>query len=222
VTSTRPASGSALLSDDFSAPSERWNVHTGDDHRYDYENGEYVMTLAPWSTAIEISTSTELTATNYQLDVEARLIPVSSPGSYVVLGVRTQPDGASYRAGFDPYASTVQIYEIQGWSSARSPMRTVQAAVPVRTPRQTSAAFHPGGVMNRYSLRAQGARLTALVNGEDVVSVGGVSPIGGGVLIGVGHLRDGLGDARFDNLLVTGLPSLPGEDGVTEPAEGAR
>ena len=222
VTSAGPASGPVLLSDDFTEPSERWIVHTGNDHRYDYEHGEYVMTLSPWSTAFEISTSTELLAIDYQLDVEARLLPASANGSSVVLGVRQQRNGASYRAGFDPYANTVQIYEIQGWSDARSPVRSAPAAVPVRTSRQTSAAFHSGGAKNRYSLRAQGAQLTALVNGEEVVSVSGVSLTGGGILIGVGHARDGLADARFDNLLLTGLPSLPGEDDLTELSGGVR
>lgn len=73
-----------------------------------------------------------------------------------------------------------------------------------------------GSIKAENGLRVQGDQLMALVNGEEADSVRGAPRTGGDVLIGVGDATDGLADARFDNLLVTGLPALPAEGNVVE------
>jgi hypothetical protein len=182
-----------LLQDDFSNPNSGWPERASDPttRRVGYENGEYVVAALGSTSGFPTVFRSERYG-NFQVELDARI--VSPPlGAVVFLDFRRQDNGDHYSFIVDPSDSTFLLARIMGGSSTRLLDWTAAPAIAGGTAR------------NRLGVRAQGPELVLLVNGQEVGRARDDALREGMVAFGVGNTNDGPAEARFDNLVVTGV-----------------
>jgi hypothetical protein len=184
-----------LVQDDFSDPNSGWPRQSSDlaTRRIGYVDGEYsIVKVANSPGAPFVSRGSQLGDFLWEIDV--RLQPPTE-SAYVFLDFRRQENGDHYSFILDPNDGTFKL-DCELGQGRDEVLRW--------TP---SAAIRRGAALNRVGVRAEGGTLTLLANGEEVAHAQDERLHDGGIAFGVSHFRNGGADARFDNLLVTALPS---------------
>jgi hypothetical protein len=188
-----PTGPEILLQDDFGDPRSGWPRQSSDlgTRRVGYVDGEYsVVKVANGQGAPFVSRDSQFGDFLWEIDV--RLLPPSE-NAYTYLDFRRQENGDHYSFILDPNDGTFRLERERGQGREQL------------IPWTQSGAIHRGTARNRLGVRAEGADLTLLANGEELAHVHDDGLTGGGIAFGVGHFRNGAADARFDNLLVTAL-----------------
>ncbi|HZR99370.1 MAG TPA: serine/threonine-protein kinase [Chloroflexota bacterium] len=182
-----------LLQDDFSDPRSGWPLHSSDlgTRRVGYVDGEYaIVKVANSQGAPFVSRDSRFGDFLWELDVR---LQAPTENAYAYLDFRRQDNGDHYSFIVDPNDGTFRLERERG--QGREPLLGWMP----------SAAIRRGTAPNRLAVRARGADLTLLANGEELAHVHDDALADGGIAFGVGHFRNGAAEARFDNLLITAL-----------------
>ncbi|HLH25284.1 MAG TPA: serine/threonine-protein kinase [Chloroflexota bacterium] len=189
-----PADGPAiLLQDDFADPNSGWPRQSSDlaTRRLGYVDGEYsIVKVANSPGAPFVSRDSRLG--DFLWEMDTRLQPPTD-NAYAYLDFRRQDNGDHYSFIVDPNDGTFRLERAQGQSRDELVRWT------------PSAAIRRGTQRNRLGVRAEGATITLLANGEVLAQVQDDKLSDGGIAFGVGNFRNGAADGRFDNLLITAL-----------------
>jgi hypothetical protein len=185
-----------LLSDDFNDAAARSMPETAPEdtrHRVRYDAGEYSVQRINTSATGLTTVSLPGTYADTTLAVDVRI--VGDPTQRVVaLQCRRRggPDEEQYRFEIRPDAGRFRLLRFQ--ASRRT----------VLTDWAPALAIQRDNATNRMQLGCVGARITASVNGVELVSVEDAALRSGELAISAGTLdRDLLTEGRFDNLVVT-------------------
>jgi hypothetical protein len=135
-------------------------------------------------------------------EIDLRLLPPTTD-AYAFLDFRRQENGDHYSFIVDPNDSTYQLQR------NTAPERR-QLINWTRNP-----IIEAGTARNRLGVRVQGPEIVLLANGQEIGRAHDDALRSGTVAFGVGSLRDGSADARFDNLLISRLPASRGTPGPT-------
>jgi hypothetical protein len=187
------APSNVLLSDDFTNPNSGWPRQSSDptSRRVGYDGGEYVVAKMAGSSGAPLVTRAERFG-DFLAQLDARLVPPTD-GAYLFLDFRRQENGDHYSFVVDPNDSTFLVQRNVGSGSEALINWT------------TAPAIQGGGARNRIGVRAVGAQLTFLVNGQEVGSATDDRLREGSIAFGVGSLSDAAAEGRFGNLLVSSV-----------------
>jgi hypothetical protein len=187
---TRP--GRVLLRAPLAQPLHDWPApwNDGEISRARYDDGELVVTkldqnVRPRGPVVPTFTR------DFEAEIEARLV-TPTPGAYLHLGFRRQQaDGQRYELAVDPAARAYRLRLGTGgdWTTLLD-----------WTP---TPAIEPGTVRNRLGVRAQGADLVLLVNGQVVGRTRHAQLADGGFSFGVGSSGEAPVEGRFRNLVIS-------------------
>ncbi len=194
--------GTVLLADDLtSAQTGTLPSNSRDPARYtaSYVAGMYEIAVRRPGTQGEAPVPGTFADATIAVDVEMA-DPI--PGRFAQLACRSQNATSQYRFTFQP--ATGQVLLVRWLPVANLGVPRV-SMVPLDL---TSTAIHKDSVKNRAELRCRGTRITARVNGVDVLSVSdntfaaGQFWIAAGVVVGATSTPAGP-TARFSNLVIT-------------------
>lgn len=188
-----PPPGTVLVADDFNDPNQGWfatrQSQSGSSER-GYVDGEYLIRKIgpPYST-----TASAFAPGRYadaSLGVDART-PDGQAG-WVTIACRDSGDGfTGYRLQVDVEGRRYRLYRADGQGTRTEPIRNWSA----------TAAIRRGGQTNRLEIHCAGTSIGAVINGQVEPTVEDGRYASGRFWIGTG-VNDGVGEARFDNLVI--------------------
>jgi hypothetical protein len=179
-----------LYADNFASPSSGWPVQSSDaaTRRVGYANGEYYVARLPGSGGSPYVMREERFG-DFLLQVDVRLVEPTAD-AFVFVDFRRQESGEHYSFVVAPDEGSFIV------------RRNTDREGATLLDWTRSAAIQRGSATNRLGVRAQGADVTLLVNGEEVGRARADELRDGGIGFGVGSLGDGPAEARFTNLVV--------------------
>jgi hypothetical protein len=189
-----PTSGAVLLEENFRDPASGWPRQSSDParRRVGYVDGEYAIAKLAGSGNPPVVTRPGDFG-DFQLEVDVRLLAPTKDG-YAYIDFRRQDNDDHYSLLVDPNDSTFQLQRNVG--------RRSQALIDWTY----ASAIRGGTVRNRIGIRARGADLTVLANGEEIGRAQDSTLRAGGLGFGVDNFGDGTSEVRFGNLSVRSLP----------------
>ncbi|HEY7065416.1 MAG TPA: hypothetical protein VII06_28320 [Chloroflexota bacterium] len=179
--------------DDFTQPSGRWR-RSWTDRTTDptaYEDGEYVLRVTSESDPTQ-AVWNRFPFDDFEAEIEARLVaPVED--AMVFLDLRIQPDNSRYRLSVTPGTGHFALYEGRPTGA-----RAVVDDAP-------SAAVQGGTATNRLGVRAEGADIVLLINGQEVGRAQTGALRDGRIGFGLTSPAGQPAEARFSNLVVVSV-----------------
>ena len=182
-----------LYTDDFANPNSGWPRQASDarTRRIGYGDGEYyVARLAGTGGSPYVMRAERYD--DFLVELDARLLEPTAD-AYLFLDFRWQPSGERY---------TFALAPDDGAFTLRRHTEQEGTTVIGWTPDE---AIHAGTAWNRLGVRAQGPDIVLLVNGKEVGRTRDDALREGSLGFGVGHFADRAAEARFTNMVVTGL-----------------
>jgi hypothetical protein len=179
------APGRVLLRDDFSTPLSGWRLVGEAREPSGYEGGEY--RLVSRGDTVAAAEYAEL-FDDFLVEVDVRLT-AATEGASVVLGFRGQAN-RGYMFWVTPDQGGFYLSRYGG--AGRREL----------IPRTRTAVLWDGGATNRLGVRAQGAEIVLLINGQEVGRVTDDTSLRGQLGFVVTSRGEGETDARFSNLVV--------------------
>jgi hypothetical protein len=195
----RPAAR-VLYRDDFSDASSGWprEALATTMNRIGYGDHEYVMTKLAGFTGTSVSFRNQ-PFDNFLWEIDAQLAPPTQ-GGYLFMTFRQNRET---REGY-----TFFVYPDDGtYRFERAAMNTNVGLVDIRDligPTR-SAAIRGGTAVNHLAVRAQGADITLLVNGQELARVHDEALAEGRLALGVGHDGVDQAEVHFTNLVMTSV-----------------
>jgi hypothetical protein len=182
-----------LYADDFANPNSGWPRQASDarTRRVGYADGEYYVARLPGTGGSPYVMRAERYH-DFLVELDARLLEPTAD-AYLFLDFRSQPGGERY---------TFALAPDDGAFTLRRHTEQEGTTVINWTPTE---AINAGTAWNRLGVRAQGPDIVLLVNGEEVGRTRDDALHEGSLGFGVGHFADRAAEARFTNLVVTGL-----------------
>jgi hypothetical protein len=192
------------LSEEFRRNTGTWALESDENVTYDIAGREFTILVnkADW---IGWSVHNELAANNLLVEADTTLASGPANSEYGLL-FRYQDNQNFYFFAISPGNSSYSLWKnIDGqWS--------------VITPWTTNEAIDASdGAINRVSVLAEGAQITALVNDQAVLQVTDDSFEGGGLALTVGTFDDPGAEVVFDNVDAWVLSAAPAPVETLEP-----
>jgi hypothetical protein len=189
------AAASVVLQDDFGNTNSGWPRQSSDPstRRVGYVEGEYSIVKVVNSQGAPF-VSRDVDVADFLWEVDARLVAPTT-NVYVYLDFRRQENGDHYSYVVDPNDSTFRVERTAG-DTRRELLPWTKAP-----------AIRQGTDLNRLGVRAEGPSIVLLVNGEEVGRLTDDTLGAGAIAFGIGNFQNGAADGRFDNLVVTALPT---------------